>query len=158
MAGFISSPAPDVTAPGTILQLGPFWPDIDINHFRDVQRIGGTLIPDNRLIDALSGAVLTVDGDLAAWRAGQEDLGRTRLTDVPAAMIGDETRLVKLWRRAVYAHATADLRETHGDLTATGSGQSRGELLDMSAEDHRRNAVHAIRDIKGVGRTAVELI
>jgi len=158
MAGFISSPTPDATAPGTVLSCGPFWPDVDVNHFRDAQRIGGTLIPDDRVKQSLLGAVLAVDGDLALWRAAQELATYAALADVPADQIGGESRLVHLWRRAIYSYATADLRETHGDLTATGTGQTRSEVLDMSAEDHRRNAIHAIRDIKGVGRTAVELI
>lgn len=158
MSGFITSPAPAPTPPGVTLACGPFWPDIDVNHFRDAQRIGGTAIPDARVKGALLDAVLTVDGDLALWRVLQEEAGHATLVAVPASQIGGKSRLVLLWQRAVYSHATADLRETHGDLTATGTGQARGELLDMSAEDHRRNAIHAIRDIKGVGRTAVELI
>ena len=51
MSSFISSPAPAATAEGAVISLWPFWPDIDVNHFRDVQRIGGTLIPDARLIE-----------------------------------------------------------------------------------------------------------
>lgn len=158
MSGFISSPAPAATPPGTTLACGPFWPDIDVNAFRDSQRIGGTLIADARVQDALMSAVITVDGDLADWRTTQETAGSASLADVGSPEIGGESRLVRLWRRAVYSYATADLRETHGDVTATGTGQSRAGELDMSAEDHRRNALHAVRDIKGTGRTAVELI
>lgn len=158
MSGFISSPTPAVTAPGTELACGPFWPDIDVNHYRDSQRIGGTLIADSRVKDALMNAVISTDNDLADWRGAQELAGHAALADVPSSGIGGESRLVRLWRRAVYSYATADLRETHGDLTATGTGQTRGEILDLSADDHRRNALHAIRDIKGTGRTAVELI
>lgn len=158
MSSFISSPAPAATAEGAVISLWPFWPDIDVNHFRDVQRIGGTLIPDARLAEALTGAALGVDGDLSEWRAAQEGVGHSSLEAVPAPLFGDESRLVLLWRRAIYAYATADLRESHGDVTATGTGQGRAEWLDMSAEDYRRNAIHAIRDILGKGRTAVELI
>lgn len=158
MSGFISSPAPAVTTPGTMLACGPFWPDIDLNHFRDSQRLGGTAIPDIRIKGALLGSVLIVDDDLAEWRMAQEALGHASLADVPSPSIGDDSRLMLLWRRAVYAYATADLRETHGDVTATVTGQARADWGDMSAEDHRRNGLHAIRAIKGVGRTTVELI
>lgn len=158
MSGFISSPAPAATPPGVTVACGPFWPDIDVNHFRDSQRIGGTLIPDDRVKDAIIGAVLTVDGDLSAWRAAQESAGFATLAAVPSPELGGVRQIVRLWRRAVYAHATADLVETHRDVTATGSGQSAGNELDQRAEDHRRNALHAIRAIKGAGRTAVELI
>lgn len=158
MSGFVSSPAPAATAPGTELDFGPFWPNIDINHFRDAQRIGGTAIPDPRLADALMGAVLAVEHDLAVWRAAREAEGTNRLEDVAQASVGTDKRLVLLWRRAVYAFATADLAETHRDVTATATGQVRGTELDCRADDHRRNGIHAVREILGVNRTAVELI
>ncbi|MGE4431907.1 MAG: head completion/stabilization protein [Sphingobium sp.] len=158
MNGFVSSPAPAVTPPGVTVECGPFWPDIDVNHFRDSQRIGGTLIPDSRVKDALTEAVIKVDDDLTAWRNGQQATGHEALADVPSPEIGGQTRLVLLWRRAVYGHAAADLVETHRDVTATGTGQSAGNELDQRAEDLRRNAIHAIRAIKGAGRTTVELV
>lgn len=158
MSGFVSSPTPAVSSAGLMLACGPFWPDIDVNHFRDARRIGGTLIPDARVIDALAAAVLIVDGDLGDWRAAQELAGHDSLIAVPATEIGEESRLISLWRRAVYAHAAADLRETHGAISATGTGGTRAEEMDLTAEDHRRNALHAIRAIKGTRRTAVELI
>jgi len=156
--GFVSSPAPAATPPGEMLACGPFWPDIDINHFRDAQRIGGTLIPNARLCDALLGAVMAVESDLAEWRAAQEEGGFASLALVPSVQIGTQKRNVLLWRRAVYAMATADLVETHRDVTATGTGQGAMGELDLRAEDHRRNATHAIRDILDRTRTAVELI
>lgn len=158
MSGFVSTPALAITPPGVKVECGPFWPDIDINHFRDSQRIGGTLITDVRVSSALLGAVIAVDTDLAAWRAAQEEAGHAQLADVPGPQIGTEKRAVLLWRRAVYSHATADLVETHGDVSATGKGQSEAGALDLTADDHRRNATHAIRDILGKTRTAVELI
>lgn len=158
MSGFISSPAPPASQPGGKLECGPFWPDIDINHFRDSQRIGGTLIPDNRVKDALLGAVMAVEADLGAWRAGLEEGGHGSLADAPSVQIGGINRLVLLWRRAVYALATADLVETHRDVTATGNAPSALAEPDQRAEDHRRNAIHAIRDLLGKGRSTVELI
>lgn len=158
MSGFVSSPAADISPEGQTLACGPFWPDVDINHFRDTQRIGGTLIAGPRVTMALQNAVLTADGDLAVWRSKREGEGHETLADVPSAQLGDESRLELLWRQAVYGLATAELIETHRDVTATGNGQSRGDALDDRAEDHRRMVLHAIRAIKGVKRTAVELI
>ncbi len=158
MSGFVSMPAPVVTAPGIKVECGPFWPDVDVNHFRDSQRIGGTLLPDGRIISAITEAVIKVDDDLTDWRAAQEAAGHASLSAVPSPEIGAATRLMQLWRRAVYGHATADLVETHRDITATGAGQSAGNELDQRAEDHRRNAIHAIRAIKGAGRSTVELV
>jgi len=158
MSGFSSSPAPPATPDGQTLSCGPFWPDIDINDFRNAMRIGGTAIPDDRVSDALLGAVISVDRDLSLWRASREADGNATLVSVSDVQIGGENRLALIFRRAVYAYAAADLLETHRDVTATGTGQSRAPEMDMRADDHRRNAVHAIRDIKGLGRTTVELI
>ena len=85
MSGFVSSPAPAITPPGTVLECGPFWPDIDINHFRDSQRIGGTMIPDNRVTDALLGAIVDVETDLGVWRAALEEAGQALFAAVAAA-------------------------------------------------------------------------
>ena len=158
MSGFISSPAPAATLPGVMLECGPFWPDIDINHFRDSQRIGGTLIPDQRVKDALLGGVMAMEADLGAWRAALEEGGSASLADAPQTQIGTEQRLLMLFRRAVYAYATADLVETHRDVTASGPAQSASGELDQRADDHRRTAIHAVRDMLGVRRTTVELI
>lgn len=157
MSGFIS-PAADVTPEGKMVACGPFWPDIDINHFRDTQRIGGTSITNPRVEMALQNAVMTADGDLSLWRAACEAAGQADLASVPQSQFGTEKRLLMLWRQAVYALATAELIETHRDVTATGNGQSRGDALDDRAEDHRRTAIHAIRAIKGRNRTTVALI
>lgn len=158
MSGFISSPAPAATPPGAMLECGPFWPDIDLNHFRDSQRIGGTLIPDQRVKDALLGGVMAVEVDLGAWRTALEEGGNVRLADVPQPQIGNEKRLLMLFRRAVYAYATADLVETHRDVTASGPAQNALGEMDQRAEDHRRIAIHAVRDMLGTGRTTVGLI
>lgn len=158
MSGFISSPAPAATPPGTEVDFGPFWPAVDVNHFRDTMRIGGTAIPDARLAHAITGAVFAVEHDLGPWRALHEAGGVMKLDDVPQASIGTDKRVVLLWRRAVYAFAAADLVETHRDVTATATGQSRAHDQDSQADDHRRNGLHAIREILGVNRTAVELI
>lgn len=156
MSGFVASP--EQLDDGLPLEYGPFWPNIHVDHFCETQRIGGTLIPKARLEEALSGAVITVDRDLEKWRAAREAEGNAALVDCPSPTIGGETRLVRIWRRAVYSYATADLVETHRDVTATGQGAAATSTFDARAEDHRRNALHAIRDILGAGRSTIELI
>lgn len=158
MSGFVSSPAPEITPSGQMLDCGPFWSAIDLNHFRDAQRIGGTLIPNERVEMALASAAMTADGDLTEWRLAQEEQGYATLADVPAPVWFGMSKFALLWRAAVYGHATADLIETHSDVSATGAGQTRGEAMGDRAEDHRRAAIHAIRAIKGVKRTTVALI
>ncbi|WP_443750389.1 head completion/stabilization protein [Asticcacaulis solisilvae] len=158
MTGFISIPPEPASPDGTMVLGEEFWPAVDLNHFRDTMRIGASTIPDARLTEALQVAIADVQEDLADWRATQEAAGYDTLATVPSPPIGAETRLTFRWRRAVYSYATADLSETHQDITATAAGAGQSEAMGPSVGDHRRNALHAIRDILGVGRSTVELI
>lgn len=165
MSGFIASPPAPASPNGSTVTAGKFWPAIDVNRFRDAMRIGNQDIPHPRVVEALLGAAIIVDDNLASWRATQEAAGHASLAAVPAETIsygsaGDQTesRLIILWRRAVHAFAAADLVETHRDVTATSTGLKRDHPQATTPDDHRRNAIHAIRAILGVRRTAVELI
>lgn len=155
---FVAVPPEDATPEGQKVACGPFWPDIDINDFRNKMRVGGTTLPAARLQEAIEGAVLTALNDLIDWQAAQTALGYDTLADVPSIALGGETRLTIAWRRAVYAYATADLTETHRDMGATPTGMNRTEPVILSADDHRRNGLQAVRDILGVNRVTSELI
>lgn len=162
MSDFVASPAAPVTPPNTTVAAGSFWPAIDVNDYRDVMRVGTTTITDPRIKTALRGAIVTTLRDLADWKATQIAAGHDTLAAVPSENLGTgeqpDTLLMIAWRRAVYSYATADLAETHRDLTATKPGAVKAEEVCLTADDHRRNALHAVRDILDVGRTAVELI
>ncbi|MCW2370213.1 head completion/stabilization protein [Sphingobium sp. B11D3D] len=163
---FVTSPQPPATPDDHVIAFGEFWPAIDINAFRDAMRIGGNLIPDARVVEALVGGLIIVDDNLSVWRDSQIAAGHEALAHIPsteitvgagqAAVI--EPRLVRLFRRAVYAWATADLIETHRDVSATASGVNDANQVELTPDDHRRNGTHAIRAILGTSRTAVELI
>lgn len=135
-----------------------WYPDIDCNALRAVLRIG-EMVTHERLVAAIQGAQVSVDGELAAWRATREAAGAANLADVePNRRSGGEHRLTLIYTRAVRFHAAAELAETHRDLTATQDGQARADTEATTAEEYLRRATHAVRDILGVTRTAVELI
>lgn len=119
-----------------------------------------TDISDQRLSDALKAGMLEAAEDLAAWEAQQQAAGVGRLGDVPDRNpdIADEKRLEVLWRRAVHSLAAADVSELQRGPDTTAAGAKRAEQLDLTVDDHRRNARFAIRDILGRARTTVELI
>jgi hypothetical protein len=158
MSGFIASPPDPPSLPGAHIDGGEFWPGIDLNHFRDAMRIGNSTIPDARLTEALSAAVLAVDHELADWRDTQIEDGYDTLAEVPQSTIGGGLRLLNLHRRAVYGLAAADLIETHRDVTATATGDARAGDIRTTADDHRRNATHALRELRGERRTFVDLV
>ena len=160
MSGFIASPVPPASPAGAKITGGTFWPDIDLNAFRDAMRVGGSTVPDPRIIPALRDAMITVGKDLKAWRLANISAGYVTLATIPCDddEIDGESAYVGLWRRAVYATATADLVETHRDLTATAEGARRAEEFMPAAGDHRRNAIRAVRAILGRPGISVDLL
>ncbi|MBA4355341.1 MAG: hypothetical protein C0409_11675 [Novosphingobium sp.] len=155
---FVTLP-PSPTSPDGSKVAGDGWyPDIACNALRDVLRIPD-VVTHQRLIGAIEGGLLTVEGELAFWRATQESAGFATLAAVePLRMIGAEHRLTLLYTRAVRFSAAAELAELHRDLSATTDGQTRAEPQMLTAEDYRKLATQAVRDILAVPRVAVELI
>lgn len=153
-----TAPPEAPSPPGSVMPGDGWWPDIDCNAMRDALRLG-TVVTHARLLGALEGGLLTVEGELAEWRAAREAEGCTSLDAVePARTIGGKPRAVVLYTRAVRCAAAAELAETHRDVTATTHGQARADDEKLTAADYRRMVTEAIRDILGTTRVAVELI
>ena len=160
---FVAAPTP-APIPGiadTIAGEG-WYPDLSIAAFRDAQRLG-TLVTDGRARQALVGAVISAAIPLAAWQATQIAAGRIALSQAPSpaglpATIGGEATAVVLWRRAVHAFAAADLAETHTDVSAAELARPRIEERATAADDLRRTAIAALRDLIGRTRTRVALV
>jgi hypothetical protein len=85
-------------------------------------------------------------------------LADVRFPDGSVSLIDGTSTLVLLYRRAVFTAAKAEVVERYRDVDITGAGQRKVEDLEPSVGELRRDSLHAIRDILGVGRTAVELI
>src|SRR5579875_1493815 len=153
MNGFVA------TAPtgSTTLSSGDWYPAIDLSDARAVLRIDGA-VSDERLTECLSLSMSAVEDMLDAWQQQQAALGRNTLADVPSKAIGDQSRLVLLYRRAVYAYTQAELIENYRNYDATGALDRRADALDTTADDCRRNVRYAVRDILGRPRADVELI
>lgn len=155
---FVALPASPTSPANSKVDGDGWYPDIDCNAMRDALRITDQ-VTHARLVGAIEGGLLTVEGELAFWRATQESEGFTALANVePERTIGGEHRLTLLYTRAVRFHAAAELAELHRDLSATTDGQTRAEPQLLTAEDYRKLATAAIRDILAVPRTTVELI
>jgi hypothetical protein len=132
-------------------------PDVDPAAVRDAQRIpAGITAP--RLRAAIIGAIIAVGNELEGWQAQQQAAGYTSLADVPAKRIDGKSRLELLYGQADAAYAKADLVERYRDVDFTGAGQRDADALQPSIGELRRDAIHAVRDILGRGRTDIELI
>lgn len=150
---------PDPASPADATIAADDWfPEIDPNDVRDKMRVGN-VVTHQRLTFAIQGALLSIMGELAAWKAARVSDGAAQLDEVdPDSTVAGEHRLTLLFRRAVYCSAAADLAEQHREMSATDDGDGRAEEVVPAGADFRRMATHAVRDILGTTRTAVELI
>lgn len=144
------------TEPVTIPN-APFFPDLQLQDFRDAMRLDGT-VPDERAVHALEAGMFDVNRSLSAFMKAQMDQGFNTLEDVPDADWQPTGTNVRLYLRAVWCLAKASLIERYRDYDATGAGHEQAEAMNLTSDDLRRDASWALSDIRGVHRTTVELI
>ena len=160
MSDFIATVLPDPAQPAPALppiENDGWFPDIDLAMWREQMRIRDSVTPA-RMREAMIAAILTVGRDLAGWAAERRAEGAASLSKVPAPMIDGTSSFVLLYRRAVFTAAKAEVVERYRDIDLTGSGQRKADDLDPSVTELRRDSLHAIRDIRGVTRTTIDLI
>lgn len=134
-----------------------FFPDIDPAAIREAARIPGSVTPP-RLRAAILGAIMAVEIDLRAFAAEQQAAGHADLAAVPAPRLDGQSVQLLRYQRAVALFAKAELIERHRDFDSTAAGGQQADELGASIGELRRDAMHAIRDILGKGRTVVDLI
>lgn len=155
---FVAVPPSPASPDYSLVESDGWFPSIDCNVMREALRIGPT-VTHERLVEAIKGGMLLIDGELRDWRLAREAEGAEVLSDVqPDQTIAGEHRLSALYVRAVRFAAAAELADLHRDLTATQEGQARADTAATTAQDYHKLATHAVRDIIGATRTAVELI
>lgn len=150
-----TAPAQPQTDPTTVANDG-FFPDIDLQRVRGAVRLDGTVTAD-RLRNAVVEAVISVNDELAAWKAQQIQTGLAKLAEMQPQIDGEAVQLHR-YLTAIYRTVKADLNEQYRNFDATKSGVDEGEKLLEMVEDERRAARWAIRDFLGLPRTTVELI
>ena len=157
MNGFVAQPGGTIDPSEDIVAGDAFWPGLSLTEFRATTRMSYA-VDETRLRDAVRGGMLNVRGQLRVWKAGHVLLGANTLADIDDETVDGESALELLYARAVFFYAAADLIESHAPVSATNEGRERIDD-DLPSADHcRRTATHAVRDILGVTRTAVELI
>lgn len=147
-----STPAPEAA----IVTNDGFFPDIDLDQLREHMRLDGT-VTHVRLRDAAIAAVISVNGELEAWKVAQLAAGVTSLANT-LPKIGGVSAKVTQYQTAVYRTAKADLTERYRDYDTTKSGEAKAEQLVDTVGDDRRAARWAISDLQGKRRSTIELI
>ena len=151
------TPEPAPPAAELIVKNAPWFPSIDLGHMRQAVRLDGT-VTHARLRDAVIAAIDEANRELSAWRLSHVVAGVVSLADLPADTIGGESVQLARYRRAVYYLARADLTEQYRDFDSTKSGAADADELVTTIDADRRNARHALNDMRGVARSTIELI
>lgn len=150
----LSTPA--VQPSSSIVTNDGFFPDINTGMLRDVMRLDST-VTDARLVDAVIAAVISVNKELESWKAMQIDAGIVALADIGPKIGGIGQKMARYFA-AIYRTTKADLTERYRDFDSTKAGIAEAEKLELSIDDHRREARWAVRDILGLPRSTIELI
>ena len=153
MSGFIAGG----TAEAFTLVNDGFWPDIDADHLRAAQRIDAA-VTNARLELAAVAAMVAVNRDLSAAKAEWLASGFGTLAEVPADQIASASMHVHGYRRAVYSLTSAEVAERYRSYDAANSGAKNADQEEPSADDYRRDARDAVRDILGIGHATVGVI
>lgn len=157
MSGLIAIGSPGDDAESVCITSSTFWPQVDLTIVRETVRLDGT-VTSQRLYHAAVDAISSVNRELRDWRNQHQQAGHSTLAAVPADQIDGTSELVMFYLRAVYATTSANLRERYRDFDATADGHKGADQLETPIDDLRRDARWAICDLRGIGRTTVELI
>lgn len=153
--GLISIHAP--TDESVVISNDGFFPDVNPDDARAAERITDTITAE-RLVYALANAMMTVNSELSEWKADQATLGYASMAAVPCPEIAGVKTNLRLYLRAVYALAHADLIERYPDYSLTPAGERKAASVTLAGDDHYRNGRWAIADILGKTRSNVELL
>jgi len=162
LTGTYASPSPEAAKTETVRGDG-WWPDVDMAHLAQAVRVP-TGVTDTRLVELTRRAILSVNNELARWKAARFAQGYASLADVPTVeTIDGDSGLLVHYRTAVYSEIDARLSEQYRSMDTTGAGDKRADMLDPRIEEARRDkrwAITAIlqHDNPGHQKVHVELI
>lgn len=134
-----------------------FFPDLTLNELREEMRLDGT-VTTNRLTGALVEAMTFVNIQLKPFRLEQQANGYKTLQEVESEEINGETYLTFKYKRAVHHYATAYLLERYAHFDNSKTGDKKAEANQLSADNLKRDAQNAVRDLLGKQRITVALV
>lgn len=150
---FIPSANHQNQTPETVSNNG-FFPDIDINQFREVMRVEQP-ISHPRTKQAILDAVISVNNELKAWPAIQH---YSTLKDIPGEQYGDISQHEHHYQSAVFNKAKALLLENYRDFDSTKSGHERADQMAERVDDYLRRSRESIRCLLGTAKITIALI
>lgn len=164
MTGLISSPVPAPDPANAQVVADGWFPPVQLADVRDRLRLGEGAVTNDRLVEAVEGAMVHAFRELHDWRTVRALAGAVQLADVTPMTLNDRNYAVLLWGRIVRYFAGADIAAEYRDVTATDQGLDRAAEKDLTSDELRRRALAAVADLRSVGaekpveRNRVELI
>lgn len=140
------------TSSQVIIKSDPFYPDIALDHIREIVRIDGA-VTDARLQQAIIEEVIDVNRLLKALKS-QAAL----LSDLSTSEINDQPETDFLYLSAVSNGVAAKINENYRNYDSSNSGAKKAEQAELTVDDYRRNKQWAIQQLLGENHTVVELI
>ena len=135
-----------------IIKSDPFYPDVVLDHIREVVRIDGA-VTDARLQQVTIEEVI----DLNRLLKSLKDKA-AQLSDLATIQINDQPETDFLYLSAVANGVAAKINENYRNYDSTNSGVKKAEQAESTVDDYRRNKQWAIQQLLGENHTVVELI
>lgn len=130
----------------------PFYPEIDLDHIREIVRIDGA-VTNARLQQAIIEEIIDINRLLKVLKDKA-----TVLSDLSTIEIDDQPETDYLYRSAVANGVAAKINENYRNYDSSNSGAKKAEEAEYTVDDYRRNKQWAILQLLGENHSVVELI
>lgn len=135
-----------------IIKSDPFYPDVVLDHIREVVRIDGA-VTYARLQQVIIEEVIDVNRLLKSLKNKA-----AQLSDLSTTQINDQPETDYLYLSAVANGVAAKVNENYRNYDSSNSGAKKAEQAECTVDDYRRNKQWAIQQLLGENHTVVELI
>lgn len=135
-----------------IIKSDPFYPDVVLDHIREVVRIDGA-VTDARLQQVIIEEVIDVNRLLKSLKDQA-----AQLSDLSTTQINNQPETDYLYLSAVANGVAAKVNENYRNYDSSNSGAKKAEQAECTVDDYRRNKQWAIQQLLGENHTVVELI
>ena len=135
-----------------IIKSDPFYPDVVLDHIREVVRIDGA-VTYARLQQVIIEEVIDVNRLLKSLKDQA-----AQLSDLSTTQINDQPETDYLYLSAVANGVAAKVNENYRNYDSSNSGAKKAEQAECTVDDYRRNKQWAIQQLLGENHTVVELI
>lgn len=135
-----------------IIKSDPFYPDVVLDHIREVVRIDGA-VTNARLQQVIIEEVIDVNRLLKSLKDQA-----AQLSDLSTTQINNQQETDYLYLSAVANGVAAKVNENYRNYDSSNSGAKKAEQAECTVDDYRRNKQWAIQQLLGENHTVVELI